>query len=368
MGKCANGANIAMAEEDLDKQHNATPFKLAEARKKGQVARSMEVPAFFGLLGALLTLVAILGTASVSVARGTSWWIGHADRLAQDSAFMWYSLGRYFQSLTEIVFSIILVGALCAIIAGVVHVGPVLSFTAMKPDFSKLNPAKGFKKVFSRKSIVDAIRLLLKVAAFAGVAYLLLKYNANYYLTSNHATTAHFLSAFVKILTEVIFALLGVFLVFAVFDLWFSKREFARQMRMSTRDIKEETKRHEGNPEIKSKRKKILAELLKKATSTKNVKDADVIITNPGHVAIALKYRANTMSAPIVVCKGRGFIAANIRRLARKHGIPIIRKPGLARGILQKVDIGETIYSEFQQPVATIYRWVIDQPENRVFS
>lgn len=353
--------------EDLNKEHEATPFKLAEARKKGQVARSMEVSAFFGLLASLATLVAILGSSTFSVALGASWWLDNAHRLAQDNAFLWYCLGKYIGTLTEIVLSIILAGLLASIVAGIVHAGPVFSLSTISPDFSKLNPANGFKKIFSRKGLVDIFRLLLKVAAFVSVSFAILKYNAPHILTSNHATVQHFLNAWVKTLTNLIFGMLAVFFVFAVFDLWFSRREFSRQMRMSFREIKDEAKRREGDPEIKSKRKKILGELLNRAASTKNVKDSDVIITNPKHVAVALKFRASSMIAPQVVSKGTGLMAANIRRVARKNRIPIVRKPELARALLRKVRIGDTIHPDHQREVASVYRWIVTLNDNKVF-
>lgn len=356
-----------MADE-MDKNHDATPFKLMEARRKGQVARSSELPTFFSLLAMLATLIAMLGASAALVATKTAWWLESAHAQANDMSYLWNSLIAYVSDLVRIVLSIVIAGLLATVVATFVHVGPVFSGFPMKPDFTRLNPAKGFKKVFSRRSLVDLVRLIAKVIAFCWVAYVILDYKKVTFLTPNHASAYYVLANWKDIFQSVAYAALGVFLVFAVFDIWFSKGEFARQMKMSSRDVKDESKRREGDPEIKAKRKRILAELLKNASSVRNVKDSDVVITNPTHVAIALQYRPDTMAVPIVIAKGGGFLAANIRQQARRHGIPIIRKPALARALLKQVNLSHPIPEDLQMSVAGIYKWVVSMPNNRVFN
>lgn len=261
---------------------------------------------------------------------------------------------------------VVLAGVIAAIVANIVHVGPLLSFFPLKADFTKLNPAKGLKKIFSRRSLVELVKLVIKLCFFGAVAYAVFKHFFAYLLNPNHVSIGFILSNWHTAFFTFSFSMLGIFLISAIFDLWYSKKDFARQMKMSMRDVKDENKRQEGDPEIKAKRKKKLAELLNTATSTQNIKNADVIITNPTHVAVALQYRSHSMKFPIVVSKGKGVVAELIKRKARKHGIPIMRKPSLARELLKDNKIGEPIAPEQQVKVAAIYRWVLSLPNNKV--
>jgi flagellar biosynthetic protein FlhB len=161
---------------------------------------------------------------------------------------------------------------------------------------------------------------------------------------------------------------LAVFALFAIFDLWFSKRDFARQMRMSRRDLKDEYKRREGDPEIKAKRRRAQVEFLKRLGALGRVKDSDVIVTNPTHVAVALRYRHGQMPLPVTVAMGRGFIARAVLAIARRHRIPIVRKPALARALLKYGSPGAPIPYDRQLEVATVYRWVITLPGCKVLT
>jgi flagellar biosynthesis protein FlhB len=169
-------------------------------------------------------------------------------------------------------------------------------------------------------------------------------------------------------LTLSIVTFLAVFIVFAILDLWYSKRDFAKQMRMSTRDIKDEYKRREGDPEIKHKRKKGMQQLMRNVMGLSQMKNADVIITNPTHVAVALQYRPNSMALPTVLVKGKGFLAKIIMRRASMMSIPIMRVPVLARTLYKECEVNNPIPLDQQINVAKIYRELIKMPGSKVFS
>ena len=162
--------------------------------------------------------------------------------------------------------------------------------------------------------------------------------------------------------------MLAVYFLFALFDLWQKKREFAKKMRMSFRDIKDEYKKREGDPTIKSKRKKNMLELLKNIKGVARLDEADVIITNPTHIAVALKYRAKTMVYPKVLAKGKGFMAKWILAQARRHQLPVYRIPPLARAIYKESEVNEVIPLSEQQQIAEVYKLVLKLPNNKVFS
>lgn len=356
-----------MADE-MDKNHEATPFKLMEARKKGQVAKSTELASFASLFAMLATILATLGVSAVFLAKTTAWWLSSAHTKANDLAYLWTHLLAYTTDLSRLVLAIVVAGLLSTVIITFIHVGPIFSGHPLKPDFNRINPSQGFKKIFALRSLVDLFRLIAKVIAFSWVAYAVISHHSPSILTTNHASMAFLLSGWREVFVTLTYACIGIFFVFAVFDIWFSRKDFSRQMKMSTREIKDEAKKREGDPEVKAKRKKALAELLKNSSSISNVKDSDVIITNPTHVAIALKYRTCSMAVPIVVAKGRGFLAEGIKRKARKHGIPTVRKPALARALLKSVHLNHPIPANLETDVARIYQWVVSMPNSRVFN
>ncbi len=355
-----------MADE-MDKNHDATPFKLMEARRKGQVAKSMELVSFFSLLAMLAVMVSSLEESTGFIASKTAWWLESAYESARESSHLWQNLVAYISELAHVLLSIVVAGIIAAIVATIVHVGPMFSGFPLKPDFSRINPAQGFKKIFSLKSLFDLLRLVLKVIVFCWVFYLVIDHKKADLFSPNHAGMDYLLVNLQDTILLMIYAALGVFLVFAVIDTWYTRKHFSRQMRMSMRDIKDEVKRHDGDPQIKAKRKRVLSELLKNAANIRNVKEADVVITNPTHVAVALKYRPDSMAVPIVIAKGQGLIAKSIKYQARKYSVPVIRKPALARALLKQVGVNNPIPAELQLGVAGVYRWVISMSRHRVF-
>lgn len=352
----------------MDKGHDATPFKLSEARKKGQIAKSTELISVFGLFAMLILLISNLDDMVVLIASTTTWWLESTYKFSDNSYNFWIFFLKYTSDLSNILLSIVIFGVLSTIVGSFVHIGPVFSTFSLQPDFSRLNPAAGFKKIFSIRALVDLIRLIIKIIVFSLVFFLVIDNNKADLFTPNHTSINYLIMNLKSIFLNLVYAAFGVFLIFAIFDVWFSKRSFSKQMRMSNKDVKDEMKRHEGDPLIKAKRKRMLAELLRNSASIKNVKDSDVIITNPTHVAVALKYRPKSMAVPIVVAKGKGLLAESIKYQARKHRIPIIRKPALARALLKKVNVSQPIPNDLQVNVASVYRWVVSIPGSKVFS
>jgi flagellar biosynthetic protein FlhB len=171
-----------------------------------------------------------------------------------------------------------------------------------------------------------------------------------------------------QLLMQLGYSVLIVMAVAAAFDIWYSRKEFARQMRMSKREVKDEYKRREGDPEVRAKRKGVQQELLKKAAALSKVGDADVIVTNPTHYAVALQYRPTSMRAPVVLAMGRGLLAQRIMALARQKGVPVLRRPALARMLHALADINGPIPEVTQTDVARVYRWILAMPNNKVLT
>ncbi|MCW8877913.1 MAG: EscU/YscU/HrcU family type III secretion system export apparatus switch protein [Kangiellaceae bacterium] len=346
--------------EEQDKTEEATPYKLEQARKKGQVAKSMEINSLASLSIFCLVSFALFSVMSDSVTQMMRRYLIGAGQLEIDNNS---TIELFLESSINMitVFSPIL-GALIiiGIVVTMMQTKPVFSTEALKPNFSKLNPVSGFKRLFSIKMLFELVKTCLKLTAigvliYLGVEFIMPDLLSTRYLHANKLDDFWFSSFLTAGL-----ALIAILIPFAILDLIFSKKEYAKKMRMSKREVKEEAKRRDGDPEVRKKRKQIQNELLKRTSSISNVKDSDVIITNPTHYAVALKYQPGKMIAPVVVAKGSDILADKIRRVAIEHSIPIKRQPALTRKIFKETEIDQPILEENYAEVAPIFRWAFD--------
>lgn len=355
-------------DNQADKSQEATPHKLDEARKKGQVAKSNEFVSMVSLAAMLAALMIVLPALASSIAINTSHWLKNANVLVQSDGMIGAFLTHFFKDILGTVGLVMGVGAAITIIANLVHAGPVFSLHPLKMDLSKLNPVNGIKKIFSRKALVEVFKLVLKLTCFAAACWFIWKQLCRSLLFTHQLNAYAVLTEWKSAVILVVVTFLAVFILFAIFDLWYSKREFAKKMRMSTRDIKDEYKRREGDPEIKHKRKKGMQTLMRNVMGLSQLKNADVVITNPTHYAVALQYRPETMALPKVLVKGKGFLAKMIIRRAYLLRLPVMRIPELTRAIYKDCEINSPIPLEQQVPVARVYRLLIKLPGNKVFS
>ncbi|MDO8330476.1 MAG: EscU/YscU/HrcU family type III secretion system export apparatus switch protein [Fluviicoccus sp.] len=351
--------------DQQEKTEEATPFKLDDARKKGQVPHSQELVSFVMVMVFLVVFSAIAISVGGELKSQAQWWIANADFLAGQPLIspatatikhVAYALFPLFGSLI-----------LAAILINLLFNGLVFSMTPLTPDFRRINPVTGLKKLFSRRMLVELLKLLVKMALFSLVIYKGGEALLPKLLETTALDPSRLPVAIAGFFLQVGFSLVAVMAISALFDMWYSRKDFARQMRMSQHELKQEYRRREGDPEIKSKRRRIQQELLKKVAALRKVKDADVIITNPTHVAVALQYRPNTMLAPVIVASGKGFLAMQICKLARRHRVPIIRRPPVARS-LARCRLDSEIPVESQADIAKVYRWIISLPGNKVVS
>jgi len=354
--------------DQQEKSEQATPFKLDEARKKGQVPRSPELLSFMMLLTFLLMLSAIVREVCGVFAAHSHWWLGNAASLGKDWGNLLaqgsHSLRQLLDALLPLLGGLVLV----AILSNLIFNGPVFSFAPLKPDFKRLHPIQGLKRMFSRRMLVELLKVLVKGVLFALVLYYLFQGLLADLLDLASLAPLALPPTLQGLLMQVGFAVLMVMAAAMLFDIWYSRRDFARQMRMSRREVKDENRRREGDPEIRSRRRASQQELLQKAAALGKVKEADVIVTNPTHYAVALQYRPASMRAPVVVAMGRGLLALRIRSLARKHQVPVLRRPALARSLHSLARLDAAIPDITQNEVAQVYRWIISLPGNKVMT
>lgn len=347
-----------MAEQEKDRTEPATPFKLEEAKRRGQVAKSLDFISLVmlaALLAALYAWAERLAAAGLRVSAGALERAGHLSFSAADAA-AW--LGSLSGATLAMVAPFLGVAVLAAIIANLVQTGPVFSAFPLKPDFQRINPATGFKRVFSLKTLVETGKTLFKLAVLSGVAWLALAAVLPQILAVMDVQPGAYFGLLMGEITALIFKLLLVLVLIALADLAYSRWDYARTMRMSRREMKEEVKRREGDPQVRARIRELQREAAKRAKSVKRLPEADVLITNPEHFAVALAYERSRMRAPTVIAKGAGELALELRRRAARLDLPILEDKPLARRLFAEVDIDSPIGEALFEPVARVYAFL----------
>ena len=244
-------------------------------------------------------------------------------------------------------------GFVVTLLVSIVQVGWKVSTKPMKPEFSKLNPLNGFKRIFSKDSLFELVKSILKIVIIIYIAYTSIKDNANdlfalYDLGLNQAVA---LVGTLIINTGIKISI--VYLVIGLADFIYQKHKFNEDMKMTKQEVKDEYKNTEGDPQIKGRQRRKMQEVSQKRMM-QDVPKADVVITNPTHFAVALKYEAKVSSAPVVLAKGEDYLAQKIKEVARENKIEIVENKPLARMLYHNVDVGAEIPPELYQAVAEV--------------
>jgi flagellar biosynthesis protein FlhB len=349
-----------MADDFGDKTEAPTPRRRQEARERGQIARSPDLTAASlllavivmldwygpGLIGALRTLMTqMLGPESL-------------HDTATDGAASWFvfAIKLVAGAMAPLLIGLVIV----AVVINLVQVGFFLNFKRLQPQITALNPLKGLKKIFSgRDGVVHLLMSLLKLTLVALVAYSAVHGKLDLILSTQNKEFIGIFALGSEIVYSIGMRIGAVLLILAIIDYAWQRWNTEQKLKMTKQEIKEEMRRMEGDPQIKSRRRQIAIQRLTQAIRS-NVPTADVIVTNPTEFAVALKYDSDTMHAPKVVAKGADFLAHTIRMIAIEHGIPILERPPLARALYRLVEIGQEIPEQFYSAVAEILAYVYE--------
>lgn len=340
-----------------EKTEKATPKKRQESRKKGQVAKSMELPGALIMLGAF-GLLAIYGPtfgagiSSMFMSSFTEYILW--DVTDMNVAVMFSQLMRDALFLLLPVFA---VAVAMALFASYAQVGVLFTGDPLKMKLSKLSPLKGAKQIFSMRSVVEFLKSMLKVSIIGTIAFLIL-WGERPTILSLASVPLEAMFQYIATLTLRLGLFVGgALFVLALFDYAYQKWEYEKNLRMSKQDIKDEYKKTEGDPLIKSKiREKQRRMALQRMMQ--EVPKADVVITNPTHFAIAIQYDGAKMEAPRVIAKGADYVAMRIRQVAEEHDVPLMENKPLARALYSQVEIGESIPQQWFQAVAEVLAFV----------
>ncbi|GAA0724109.1 fused FliR family export protein/FlhB family type III secretion system protein [Clostridium malenominatum] len=341
-----------------DKTEEATPHKLSEARKKGQVAKSKDVN---------LGLTLLISTLIISLAG--EFVVGNLKETMIAFLQDFTSIELNYKTLANI--SVVIITRLSltilpitvpimvmGIFANFIQTGFIYTKEPLKPDFKKLNPINGFKRMFSMRSLMELIKSLSIVIIVGFVGYKFIVGNYFYIVNLYNLRFPVLLGQFGELALKIFFRITLIMLAIALTDFIFQKFQFKKEMRMSKQEIKEEFKQMEGDPQIKGKIRQRQREMAMRRMM-QSVPDATVVITNPTHLSIAIKYKEGENKAPMVVAKGADYVALKIREKAKENNVPIIENKPLARLMYEKVEVDEEIPVEMYQAVAQILALVM---------
>lgn len=345
------------------KTEQPTPRRLQEARKKGQVAKSRDLSAAIILMAVILLFYIARATALASWQEQLAWYFSQCLTIrTPEQSLLKILLDSLFNVFVMFapVFILIIIMALAANIG---QTGFIFSTEALKVKLDRLNPIEGLKKMFSLQSLVELVKNIFKVIIVAVVSYSVIKkYIPELLLVFYRSPNAAF-GTVAGVVLAVALAGGGAFLALAVADLFYQRWQHIKNLRMTKQEVKDEFKQTEGDPMIKSWMRRRQREIVLN-NIRQQVPKATVVITNPTHLAVALTYKDGEMAAPTVVAKGAGDLARQIRELAAKHEVPIIRNIEVARALYKQVEVGQEIPLELYQAVAQILAMVYRLKKN----
>jgi flagellar biosynthetic protein FlhB len=346
-----------MAEQEMDRGEAATPYKLGKARERGQVPKSADVVSVLVFTVAMVFLTW----------RGWAAWREQfrldGSLLAQAAtvrtpAELWSMVSGALR--TTLVWAVpFFVALLVAAIAGnLLQIGPLFSAHPITPDWSRVSPVSGLKRLFTWRTLFQGARAVLKLVLLAWIVSAALRSLLPHAFKLSALPPAVGLRTILGDMASLGLRIAIGLWIIAIIDLVHTRREYANEMRMSRRELREEVKHREGDPRIRARMRELRREMLKRAMALRKTRSADVVITNPTHVAVALRYVHGEMDAPRLVAKGMGPLAAVIREIAARHRIPVVQNPSLARRLYQGLALDSAVPPELYAQVARIVVWV----------
>lgn len=346
-----------------EKTEDATPKKLGEARKEGQVAKSKEIITAISLMSIFILIKVYIGQMGQKFIDCFYEIYGLFGKIITDS-----SAGLRMKTITGlfrivlvdtivILLPIFAVAVIIALLGNVLQQKWSVSAKALHPKLSKISLISGFKRMFSFKQIVEVLKSAAMIAIIMYVVYSTIKDKLYLLYTFYDVTLYEALGIIGSLVTDLGIKISAIFLIIGFVDLVYQKRKFKNDMMMTKQEVKDEFKNSEGDPQVKSQIKRKMQEASKRRMM-QALPEADVVITNPTHFAVAIKYEPNSGKAPVVIAKGADYLAFQIRDKAKEYNIEIVENKPLARLLYNNVDIGTEIPNELYQAVAEVLAFV----------
>ena len=343
---------------DEDKQFDATPRKLEQARKEGQVVKSKDFSTAISLLvlfSVIFGLAPFIWEQIVQLYTLLYEQIPNAHINTISSSYIaWVTI----KCAVLIIGPILFIAWFMAILADFIQVGPLVATAPLVPKLDKLNPTKYFKNIMSVKTLFELFKNIVKVALLGYIGYMVYTdHIENILMLASIDNNFAVMIEFGKLITEFIFKACIAFLVISAADYGVTKWKFLKDQKMSFKEIKDEYKNTEGDPNVKAALRQRRMQMLQQGMMDA-VPDADFVVTNPTHIACALKYNADEMASPMLIAKGTELIAKKIIDIAKEHSVPVIENAPVARALYKMVDLNQQIPPELYKAIAEILLFV----------
>lgn len=343
-----------MAEQSGEKTEEPTDKKIRDARKKGQVAKSMDVSS---------TALLMVLMAYFAIGKGF-----YTEQLMEmlllptyfytapfGDAVLQVGAGVVHKFLLLII-PLLGLTTFTALLVNFIQIGPLLTFEPLKPDIKKINPFEGVKKIFNKKSVIEFIKSIIKTTFLGYLLYLVIKDIIGPLMIVPFAGLDAIFSILGPILKIFILNVLVAYIIIAVADLFFQKKQHTKDLRMTKEEVKREYKEMEGDPLIKSERKQMYQDMVMNDT-VQATKKANVLVTNPTHYAVAIYYNDKLTPVPAVIAKGQDHIAKMMIKVAQENNIPIMRDVNLAQSLYHTVQTFHYVPSDLLEPIAAVLKW-----------
>jgi flagellar biosynthetic protein FlhB len=340
-----------------DRTEAPTDKRRSEARNKGNVAKSTEITSALVLLTGLL-LLKLFGPWMYQKIVAFSY--DSLSMLSHPRADYGFSAGLLVKGIvaTSLICGPVCIGIMfIGVLANLLQVGVLFTLQPLEPKFEKINPISGAKRMVSLRSVVELLKNVLKLGIIGFIAFVSVKAEFLKFLGLGDTSSGAILLFLLSISYKIIFRIALVLLLLAILDYLYQRFEHERSLKMTKQEIKEEHKQAEGDPQIKARVRSLQREMARRRMM-QEVPKATVVVTNPTHIAIALKYEPSEMQTPKVIAKGKRLIAEQIKKLALEAGVPIVEDKPLARAMYDKVNVGDDIPLEFFTAVAEVLAYV----------
>lgn len=354
---------FAQDGEGGEKTEPATAKKLKDARDKGQVAKSKELNSAVDLIALFVVLKIFISYIGENILNIFPVLYNKIPDIINDSAggMSIFSASTVIKNVLGIILKtlapVFVIGVLSCILISIVQVGWKVTTKSMEPKFSKINPLSGFKRIFSKDSLFELVKSIAKIGVIIYVAYTSIQKHQDELFLLYDIPLRQVIILIGTVVIDTGMKIAIVYLIVGLADWMYQKHKFKNEMKMTKQELKDEFKSTEGNPEIKGRQRSKMREVSQRRMM-QELPTADVVITNPTHLSVAIKYDAEQSSAPIVIAKGEEYLAMKIREIAKENNIEIIENKPLARMLYANVNVGAEVPPELYQAVAEVLAFV----------
>ena len=348
---------MAENEDGMEKSEQPSSRRLEKAREKGQVPSTKEFSPVVVLFGAMGMIAMWAPLAWQHIQRTSTDWFATAGVRAITTDTFYALIVNMVENGLVIVLPFAVVSMTLGVLATLLQTGPLWIEDGLQPKISKLNPVAGLKRILSLRGVVELVKSLMKLAILCGISYFIIVAHFEEIIELPGLSVGEIFQRVGRISFQLALSIGLVLLVLAVADFAYQRWQFTKDQRMTKQEVKDEMKDVEGNPLIRSRRMSLQRDRARQRMM-QTVPNADVVITNPTHLAVALKYNPDQSDAPMVLAKGAGYVAEQIKQVARSAGIPIVENKPVAQGLYKLVEVGRTIPADLYKAVAEILAYV----------